>query len=146
MFIGEYRHNIDAKGRLILPAKFRSCLGERCIATRGLDHCLFVFPLEEWQGMEEKMKNLPLTKKEARAFSRFFFSGATECELDGQGRILLPPSLREYAQISKEVAVIGVSSRIEIWAAERWDEYCAGAEETYEELAEKMDLGGVFID
>ena len=146
MFIGEYRHNIDAKGRLILPAKFRSCLGERWIATRGLDHCLFVFPLEEWQGMEEKMRNLPLTKKDARAFSRFFFSGATECELDGQGRILLPPSLREYVQISKEVAVIGVSSRIEIWVAERWDEYCAGAEETYEELAEQMDRGGVFID
>jgi MraZ protein len=77
MFIGEYRHNLDVKGRLILPAKFRSCLGERCIATRGLDHCLFVFPLEEWQGMEEKLRNLPLTKKEARAFSRFFFSGAT---------------------------------------------------------------------
>ena len=146
MFIGEYRHNLDAKGRLILPAKFRSCLGERCIASRGLDHCLFVFPLEEWQGMEEKMRNLPLTKKDARAFSRFFFSGATECELDGQGRILLPPSLREYAQIKKEVAIIGVSSRIEIWAADRWDEYCAGAEETYEELAEQMDKGGVFID
>lgn len=144
MFIGEYRHNLDAKGRLILPAKFRSCLGERCIATRGLDHCLFVFPLEEWQGMEEKLRNLPLTKKEARAFSRFFFSGATECELDGQGRVLLPPSLREYAHISKEVAIIGVSSRIEIWAADHWDEYCAGAEETYEELAEQMGEGGVF--
>lgn len=144
MFIGEYRHNLDVKGRLILPAKFRSCLGERCIATRGLDHCLFVFPLEEWQGMEEKLRNLPLTKKEARAFSRFFFSGATECELDGQGRVLLPPSLREYAHISKEVAIIGVSSRIEIWAADHWDEYCAGAEETYEELAEQMGEGGVF--
>jgi MraZ protein len=142
MFIGEYRHNLDVKGRLILPAKFRSCLGERCIATRGLDHCLFVFPLEEWQGMEEKLRNLPLTKKEARAFSRFFFSGATECELDGQGRVLLPPSLREYAHISKEVAIIGVSSRIEIWAADHWDEYCTGAEETYEELAEKMNEGG----
>jgi MraZ protein len=110
MFIGEYNHNLDAKGRLIMPAKFRACLGDRCITTRGLDHCLFVFPLEEWRILEEKLRNLPLTKKEARAFSRFFFSGATECELDGQGRILISPSLREYAKVSREVAIIGVSS------------------------------------
>lgn len=146
MFIGEYRHNFDAKGRLILPAKFRACLGDRCIATRGLDHCLFVFSLEEWRTLEQKLRNLPLTKQEARAFSRFFFSGATECELDAQGRILIPPNLREYAAISREAAVIGVSSRIEIWAADRWDEYCSGAEETYEELAEKMGEGGALID
>lgn len=146
MFIGEYSHNLDAKGRLILPAKFRASLGERCITTRGLDHCLFVFPLEEWKVLEQKLRGLPLTKKEARAFSRFFFSGATECEIDGQGRILIPQSLREYALITREVAVIGVSTRIEIWAGERWDEYCSGAEETYEELAEKMGEGGVVVD
>ncbi|MDR9757371.1 MAG: division/cell wall cluster transcriptional repressor MraZ [Thermoanaerobacterales bacterium] len=139
MFIGEYRHNLDAKGRLILPAKFRSCLGERCIATRVWITVFLFFPWKSGRGWKKKLRNLPLTKKEARAFSRFFFSGATECELDGQGRILLPPSLREYAQISKEVAIIGVSSRIEIWAADHWDEYCAGAEETYEELAEQME-------
>jgi MraZ protein len=146
MFIGEYNHNLDAKGRLIMPAKFRACLGDRCITTRGLDHCLFVFPLEEWRILEEKLRNLPLTKKEARAFSRFFFSGTTECELDGQGRILISPSLREYAKVSREVAIIGVSSRIEIWSADRWDEYCTGAEETYEELAEKMGEGGALVD
>lgn len=144
MFIGEYYHNVDTKGRLILPAKFRSYLGERCIATRGLDHCLFLFPIEEWKVLEQQLKSLPLSKSEARAFSRFFFSGATECDLDGQGRILLSSSLREYASISREVAIIGVSSRIEIWAADRWAVYCSGAEETYEELAEKMGEGGVF--
>lgn len=144
MFIGEYHHNLDGKGRVILPAKFRAYLGERCIATRGLDHCLFVFPVEEWQMLEQKLKSLPLTKPEARAFSRFFFSGATECELDAQGRILIPPSLREYAAITREVAIIGVSSRIEIWAADHWAEYCSGAEETYEVLAEKMGEGGAF--
>lgn len=144
MFIGEYHHNLDSKGRVILPAKFRACLGERCITTRGLDHCLFVFPMEEWRLLEQKLKSLPLTRPEARAFSRFFFSGATECELDAQGRVLIPPSLREYASITREVAIIGVSSRIEIWAADRWSEYCAGAEETYEELAEKMGEGGAF--
>jgi len=146
MFIGEYSHNLDAKGRLILPAKFRASLGERCITTRGLDHCLFVFPLEEWTVLEQKLRGLPLTKKEARAFSRFFFSGATECDIDGQGRILIPPSLRDYAEINREAAVIGVSTRIEIWAGERWDEYCTGAEETYEELAEKMGEGGAVVD
>jgi MraZ protein len=146
MFIGEYSHNLDAKGRLILPAKFRASLGERCITTRGLDHCLFVFPLEEWTVLEQKLRGLPLTKKEARAFSRFFFSGATECDIDGQGRILIPPSLRDYAAINREAAVIGVSTRIEIWAGERWDEYCTGAEETYEELAEKMGEGGAVVD
>lgn len=144
MFIGEYYHNLDAKGRLILPAKFRSSLGDRCITTRGLDHCLFVFPLDEWNIMEQKLSNLPFTKKEARSFSRFFFSRATECEMDSQGRILIPTPLRNYAEIDREVTIIGVSSRIEIWAADRWNEYCTGAEETYEELAEKMTEGGAF--
>ncbi|NPV29690.1 MAG: division/cell wall cluster transcriptional repressor MraZ [Firmicutes bacterium] len=143
MFIGEYHHILDGKGRLILPAKFRIRLGDRCIATRGLDHCLFIFPLEEWRSLEQRLRNLPLTKPEARAFSRFFFSGATECELDGQGRILVPPSLRTYAGISKEVVIIGVSTRIEIWAKESWLEYCTKAEEAYEELAEKMGEGGM---
>lgn len=144
MFIGEYHHTLDNKGRLILPAKFRASLGERCIATRGLDHCLFVFPMEEWRQIEQRFRSLPLTSSEARAFVRFFFSGATECELDAQGRILLPPSLREYAGVNREVVIIGVSSRIEIWAKERWLEYYSRAEESYEKLAEKMGEGGVF--
>lgn len=145
MFIGEYQHNLDGKGRLILPAKFRSYLGERCIVTRGLDHCLFAFPLEEWDLLEQKLRNLPLTKPEARAFSRFFFSGATECELDGQGRILLPQILRSYASLEREVVVIGVASRIEIWAKECWSKYSLEAEKTYDGLAEKMGADGFFV-
>ncbi|HAA90423.1 MAG: Protein MraZ [Thermoanaerobacterales bacterium 50_218] len=144
MFIGEYHHNLDGKGRLILPAKFRNHLGDRCIVTRGLDHCLFIFPLPEWQALENKLRNLPLTKPEARAFSRFFFSGATECELDAQGRILLPHSLRDYASINREVVIIGVATRIEIWAKDKWLEYSAQAEKAYEKLAEKMGDDGIF--
>ncbi len=138
MFIGEYHHTLDPKGRLILPARFRAHLGERCITTRGLDRCLFVFPLEEWRGLEEKLRGLPLTRPEARAFARFFFSGAVECELDSQGRILIPPALREYAGIDREVVVIGVATRMEIWSKEAWLGYAARAQEAYEELAAKM--------
>src|SRR5690606_1936678 len=95
--MGEYHHTLDDKGRLIVPAKFREGLGERCVVTRGLDRCLFVYPLSEWRVMEEKLKQLPLTQRDARAFARFFFSGASDLEIDKQGRIMLPASLREYA-------------------------------------------------
>lgn len=129
---------------MIMPVKFRANLGDRCIATRGLDHCLFVYPLDEWRSLEVKLSTLPLTRPEARAFSRFIFSGATECELDNQGRILLPQSLREYASIERDVVVIGVSARMEIWNQESWQAYSAKADQTYEELAEKMGEGGGF--
>ncbi|MBO8136616.1 MAG: division/cell wall cluster transcriptional repressor MraZ [Desulfotomaculum sp.] len=138
MFMGEYSHTIDAKGRLIIPARFREGLGDRFIVTKGLDNCLFVYPQHEWASLEQKLKSLPFTRADARAFVRFFFSGANECELDKQGRILIPANLREYAQLSKEVIVLGVSSRVEIWAKERWDEYNASAEENFEEIAEKI--------
>lgn len=141
MFIGTHLHSFDAKGRLILPVKFRAQLGERCIATRGLDRSLFVFPLEEWSNLEQRLRKLPLTRPEARAFTRFFFSGATECDLDPQGRILIPPSLREYAGIKREVAVIGVSTRIEIWPRDRWTEYSAPVEEAYDDLASRLGEG-----
>ena len=98
MFMGEYKHSIDAKGRIIIPAKFREGLGESFVITRGLDHCLFVYPHDEWSEMEKKLKHLPFTKSEARTFMRFFFSGASECELDKQGRTLIPPVLRQYAE------------------------------------------------
>jgi MraZ protein len=129
---------------MILPAKFRANLGDRCIATRGLDHCLFVYPISEWNALEEKLRTLPLTSPDARAFSRFFFSGATECEIDNQGRIMLPQSLREYAAVNRDVVVIGVSTRIEVWPQERWAEYAARADANFEKLAEKMGEGGVF--
>lgn len=144
MFTGEYQHGIDEKGRLIVPAKFREVLGDQFIITKGLDNCLFVYPREEWNTLENKLKNLPFTNRDARAFARFFFSGAVECETDKQGRILINANLRDYAGIIKDVVIIGVGTRIEIWSQETWAEYSKLTEKSYEELAEKMmelDLG-----
>ena len=122
MFMGEYNHTIDAKGRLIIPAKFREALGEEFILTRGLDGCLSIYPMDEWKSFEEKLKALPLTDKNARAFLRFFVSGATSCELDKQGRILVPSTLREFAGLEKEVVLTGNLTRIEVWSKEKWIE------------------------
>ncbi|HWO77854.1 MAG TPA: division/cell wall cluster transcriptional repressor MraZ [Bacillus sp. (in: firmicutes)] len=138
MFMGEYHHNIDQKGRIIIPARFREDLGEAFVLTRGLDQCLFGYPQQEWKAMEEKMKGLPLTKKDARAFTRFFFSGASECEIDKQGRINIPQTLLQYAKLEKECVVVGVSSRIEIWSKPVWEEYFAASEESFSEIAENM--------
>ncbi|KYO66672.1 division/cell wall cluster transcriptional repressor MraZ [Thermovenabulum gondwanense] len=142
MFIGQYLHSLDSKGRVIMPSKFREGLGENFILTKGLDRCLFAYPMNEWKVIEEKLKALPLAKKEARAFLRLFFSGAVEAEVDKQGRILIPPILREYAGIEKDVVIIGVSNRVEIWSKEEWDVYSKGQEESYEEIAENLvELG-----
>ena len=116
MFMGEYHHSIDTKGRIIIPSKFRESLGDMFVITRGLDQCLFGYPLDEWSQLEEKLKGLPLTKKDARAFTRFFFSGATECELDKQGRVNIPGPLLNYGKLEKECVVLGESNRIEIWS------------------------------
>ena len=140
--MGEYQHTLDAKGRLIIPAKFREELGTGSVMTRGLDNCLFLFPAEEWRLLEEKLKTLPLTKSDARQFVRFLFSGATECELDKQGRINVPQNLRDYARIEKDAVVIGVSSRVEIWSKEKWESYVNQAEESFENIAENIvELG-----
>ena len=142
MFMGEYHHSLDSKGRLIIPPKFREELGVGAVITRGLDNCLFLFPAEEWEALETKLKTLPLTKGGARQFVRFLFSGATECEMDKQGRINLPANLREFASIEKDAVVIGVSSRIEIWSKENWETYVSAAEESFEDIAENIvDLG-----
>lgn len=142
MFIGEYSHSIDKKGRVIVPAKFRENLGNSFILTKGLDNCLFVYPLEEWNILENKLKSLPLTRKDARAFVRFFFAGATECELDKQGRILIPSNLRCHAKLDKESTIIGVSNRVEIWSSQEWEEYNDDDDLSYENIAEKMaELG-----
>lgn len=142
MFIGEYFHTIDAKGRLIIPSKFREELGRKFIITKGLDHCLFVYPQEEWKSIENKLSTLPLTSKDARAFVRFFFSGATECELDKQGRIMIPPNLRIHAKVNKDIVTIGVSTRVEIWSSEEWENYNENADLSYDAIAEKMvELG-----
>ncbi|MBO8155341.1 MAG: division/cell wall cluster transcriptional repressor MraZ [Bacillaceae bacterium] len=138
MFMGEFQHNIDTKGRIIVPAKFREGLGSSFVLTRGLDQCLFAYPMDEWHHLENKLKKLPLTKKDARAFTRFFFSGAVECEVDKQGRINIPSPLRTYARLDKECVVIGVSNRIEFWAKEQWETYFEESEESFAEIAENM--------
>jgi MraZ protein len=138
MFMGEYHHTIDLKGRMIVPSKFREGLGESFVLTRGLDQCLFGYPMSEWKLIEDKLKALPLTKKDARAFTRFFFSGATECELDKQGRINIATPLLQYAKLEKECVVIGVSNRIELWSKSIWENYVAEQEDSFEEIAENM--------
>lgn len=138
MFMGEFQHNIDTKGRIIVPSKFREELGDCFVLTRGLDQCLFAYPMNEWKLLEEKLKKLPLTKKDARAFTRFFFSGAVECELDKQGRVNIPPPLRKYATLEKECVVIGVSNRIEFWSHAQWESYFEASEESFSEIAENM--------
>lgn len=141
MLIGEYQHALDAKNRMIVPAKLREDLGTKFVITKGLDGCLYVYPLEEWKLLEEKLKTLPLTNKDARAFVRFFFSGASEIEIDKQGRGVIPPNLKEYASIEREIVSIGVLTRVEIWSKEKWLEY-NDSNVDYESIAEKMsDLG-----
>jgi len=142
MFIGEYVHAIDNKNRIIVPSRFREELGSKFIITKGLDGCIYAYTYNEWKLLEEKLVKLPLTSKNARAFSRFFFSGANEIELDKQGRALIPQSIMEYAQITKEVVSIGVSNRIEIWSKEKWDEY-NNSNLDFDEIAEQMSELGI---
>ena len=136
--MGEYHHNIDNKGRLIIPAKFREALGDEFVITRGLDQCLFGYSMNEWKHIEEKLKTLPLTKKDARAFTRFFFSGATECEIDKQGRVNIASPLVNYAKLEKECVILGVSNRIEIWSKRQWEDYFTESEDSFADIAENM--------
>jgi len=140
MFMGEYNHTIDTKGRLIIPSKFRELLGDDFVVTKGLDGCLFVYDNTEWAAFEEKLKALPITNKDARQFVRFFLAGAAAVEVDKQGRILVPGVLREFAGLQKDVVLIGVASRVEIWSKERWEG--AASYEDMEQIAEHMaELG-----
>jgi MraZ protein len=136
--MGEFHHSIDTKGRVIVPSKFREELGETFVVTRGLDQCIFIYPMNEWNILEQKLKALSLTKKDARAFTRFFFSGATECEVDKQGRINIATPLINYASLEKECVVIGVSNRIEIWSKSIWEHYLTQQENSFAEIAENM--------
>ncbi|WP_069997548.1 division/cell wall cluster transcriptional repressor MraZ [Cellulosilyticum sp. I15G10I2] len=142
MFIGEYKHSLDEKGRVIVPAKYREKLGDNFILTKGLDGCLFIYPLSEWMLFEQKLKQLPLTNTQARKFVRFFLSGAIECNSDKQGRILIPNNLRVYSEIEKDIVFIGMSTRIEIWSIDKWDNY---NEEEFnaETIAEQMEELGI---
>ena len=143
MFMGEYNHTIDAKGRLIIPSKFREALGSEFVLTKGLDGCLFVFPMKEWEAFEEKLRSLPLIDKNARKFSRFFLAGASTCELDKQGRILVPGTLREFAQMDKEVVLTGVLDRIEVWSKEQRLEN--NAYDDMDDIAQSMQELGLNI-
>lgn len=142
MFYGEYLHSIDRKGRIILPAKFRevakSNFIEKFFVTRGLDKCLFMFSEEEWRSQEAKFRNISFTKQQARTFNRLYFSGAIEVLADKQGRILLAQYLKDYAEIKKDVVIVGVSNRIEIWAKDKWEEFYGNWRPSFEEIAEKL--------
>ena len=141
MLIGEYRHNIDDKGRIIIPAKFREEIGMKFVVTRGLDGCLFVYAMDNWNKIVSKLQTLPFTKKDARTFMRFFLSGATVCEFDKQGRINLSNSLIEYANIQKECTIIGVNDRLEIWASEKLDTIMEENTLNFSDIAENLFEG-----
>ena len=143
MFIGEFRHNLDAKGRIALPAKFRAKLSGGAIITRGLDHCLFVFTAKDWEALAQKLVALPLAQANSRAFVRLMLSGATDVELDSQGRILIPDYLRKYAGLGKEAIVAGLYNRMEVWDTKVWSEYKAKTESQSEEIAEKLGELGI---
>ena len=142
MFYGEYEHTIDRKGRLIIPAKMREIFKEHYVekffVTRGLDKCLFVFAEDEWRAQEQKFKAISFTKAESRKFNRLYFSGAGEVTCDKQGRVLIPQYLKDFAGIKRDVMVVGVSNRIEIWAKDQWKEYFESSRESFEDIAEKL--------
>jgi MraZ protein len=144
MFYGEHEHTIDNKGRLIIPSKFRDSFREydieKLYITRGLEKCLFMFTENEWKTQESKFKAMSFTKSESRKFNRLYFSGASQIECDKQGRILIPKYLKDYAGIKRDVVIIGVSNRIEVWSKDSWNQYYSGSKESYEDVAEKIML------
>lgn len=143
MLLGEYNHNLDIKGRMAIPAKFRDKLSAGAIITRGIDNCLFIFANAEWEKLAQKLIALPLAQADARAFVRLMLSGATDVDIDGQGRILIPDSLRKYAGLKKEVIVAGLYNRIEVWDETTWNAYKTKTETTSEEIAEKLGELGI---
>lgn len=142
---GEYNHSVDAKGRMIVPSKLREQLGMSFVVTRGVDGCLFAYPNDEWEIFEGKLRQLPTTDKSARKFKRFFEAGATDCEIDNQGRILLPVVLREFAGITKDVTIVGVGERAEIWSKEKWEEENDIDNVDFDELAQGIESLGIII-
>lgn len=143
MLLGEYEHSIDPKGRLAMPAKLREGLGSKFIITKGLDGCLFVYDMEQWALLEQKLSTLPMSLKTARDFSRFLFGGACEGECDKQGRVLLPANLRSYAKLDKDAVIVGVGNHAEIWDTKTWNEYNEANAEGVNELAEQLAGLGV---
>lgn len=142
MLIGEYTHGVDNKNRIIVPSKFREDLGETFVVSKGLDGCLYIHPKSEWMAFQEKLKNLPLSNKDSRTFSRFFFSGANEVTPDKMGRILLPQSLMDYAGVKDEVVSIGMMNRVEVWSKAKWETYST-MDTDMDEIASKMSELGI---
>lgn len=140
-FLGEFEHALDDKGRLTVPSKLRTGLGEPFVVTRGLEGCLFVYPIETWREIAGKLDALPFTSADPRTFTRLFYSGAVEVTTDRQGRFLVPTTLRRYAALEKDTVIIGVSNRVEIWSKERWEAFCAQAETLYQTSAEQLFQG-----
>ena len=143
MLIGEYKHNLDGKKRLAIPAKLRKELGEGAVITRGLDNCLFLFPLKQWQVLAEKLGNMPLGQHDSRSFSRLILSGAMEVDFDGLGRIVVPEYLKIYADLKKVAIITGLYTRIEIWAEDRWATYKTNLEKNSDSIAEKLGELGI---
>ena len=143
MLIGEYLHTVDDKKRLMMPAKIRKSLGEEMVITKGLDNCLFVYPLSEWQKLADKLSKLPISQGNARSFARLILAGASETEIDSLGRILIPDYLREYAHLNKEIVIVGVYNRLEIWDKASWEEYRKNSESSGNDLAEKLGELGI---
>ena len=143
MLLGEFKHNIDLKSRLTIPAKLRMELGEKPVLTRGLDNCLFIYPNRDWQIFMEKLSALPLSQKKARDFKRFMLSGAFEIEIDDMGRVLIPEPLKKYSNLKKEVVIVGVGDRIELWNEDVWNKYIADAEKESGHLAEGLNEFGI---
>lgn len=143
MLLGEYKHNLDIKGRVAIPAKFREELKSGAIITRGLDNCLFVFTSKEWEVLAQKLISLPLAQANSRAFARLMLAGATDVDIDSQGRVLIPDYLRKYAGLSKQVTVAGLYNRIEVWDSESWDKYKQKTESSSDEIAEKLGELGI---
>lgn len=138
MFTGEYHHSVDEKGRLVLPAKYRNELGEKFVITRGIEHCLYVYSIDSWNDITNKLNSLPFTKKDAREFTRFFLSGATVAEFDSQGRVNITSPQLSYADIEKECVVVGVGNRLEIWAVENWNTFMDSAFKNMSDIAENL--------
>ena len=143
MFIGEYYYNLDAKGRMAIPSKIRNQVGETLIITRGLDSCLFLYEKKDWEQLAEKIKNLPLSQANSRAFARLMLAGAMEVAIDGQGRILIPDYLRNYADLKKKIVLVGVYDRVEIWDEDNWNTYKNKTERESSEIAEKLSQLGI---
>ncbi|NLV36586.1 MAG: division/cell wall cluster transcriptional repressor MraZ [Clostridiaceae bacterium] len=143
MFYGEFQHTVDQKGRIIIPSAFREELNVKFMLTKGLEECLFIFSMPRWNSLVEKLETLPLSNTNARSFTRFFFSSAAQCEMDKNYRILIPPDLRNHAELEKEISIVGVGNRVEVWSRDRWEKYIKGDSLNPDSLSDTFAMLGI---